>query len=84
MSDAAESQPRAVCQLQAAAGRIESCPELECPFWEDDECVIAGLRSDYEHDPELVQLLLSLRARLASAPRQGWSPLYLLPAKRDR
>jgi hypothetical protein len=72
------------CHLQAAAGRIEACPERACPFWDDGECVIAGLRPDFEHDPGLVQLLLSLRARLADGPSRGWSPLRLLPSGRPR
>ena len=54
-----------LCDLQLAAGRVEPCPEAGCPFWDDGECVVAGLRPDFEHDPELTQVLLSLRNRLA-------------------
>jgi hypothetical protein len=81
MSPPADAHP---CHLQAAAGRVEACPETGCPFWDDGECVVAGLRPDYEHDPELVQLLLLLRTRLAGGQERGWSPLRLLPAERRR
>lgn len=72
----AESRP--ACHLQAAAGRVEACPEQECPFWDDQECVIAALRSDYEHDPDLTQMLLILRERLSTATPRRWPPLHLL------
>jgi hypothetical protein len=69
---------RPVCHLQAAAGRVEACPEQECPFWDDHECVVAPLRSDYELDPDLTQLLLALRAWLRAAPPSRWPPLHAL------
>jgi len=69
---------RRACHLQAAAGREEDCPEQECAFWDDHECVIAPLRSDYELDPDLTQMLLALRARLSAAVPMRWPPLHLL------
>jgi hypothetical protein len=79
MNDQAETH---LCDLQLAACRVEPCTEAGCPFWDEGECVVAGLRPDFEQDPELTHLLLSLRARLA-APQQGdWSPLRLLPPRR--
>lgn len=69
MSDLTETH---LCDLQVAAGRVEACPEAGCPFWDEGECVVAGLRPDFEQDPELTQLLLSLRARLAGPQREGW------------
>jgi|tagenome__1003787_1003787.scaffolds.fasta_scaffold20246878_2 hypothetical protein len=72
-----------LCDLQVSAGRVEACPEAGCcPFWDESECVVAGLRPDVERDPELTQLLLSLRARLARPEHRGWAPLRLLPPRR--
>ncbi|HYW28996.1 MAG TPA: hypothetical protein VE824_04230 [Gaiellales bacterium] len=70
-----------LCDLQLAAGRVEPCPEAGCPFWDDGECVVAGLRPDFEHDPELTQVLLSLRNRLARPEHRDWAPLRLLPPR---
>jgi hypothetical protein len=67
-----------VCHLQAAAGRIEACPEAECPFWDDEKCAIAPLRSDYELDPDLTQLLLALRVWLSAGPSTRWPPPHRL------
>jgi hypothetical protein len=53
------------CHLQDAAGRVEECPGLDCPFWSDGRCVIAGLRLDLGANPDLTHLLLALRARLS-------------------
>ncbi len=53
------------CHLQDAAGRVEECPGLDCPFWSDECCVIAGLRLDLGASPELTHLLLGLRTRLS-------------------
>ena len=52
------------CQLQYAASRVEECPGEECPFWEKDRCLIAGLRLDLGENPDLTHLLLKLRAEL--------------------
>ena len=71
-----------LCDLQLASGRIEPCPEAGCPFWDEGTCVVAGLRPDFEQDPELTHLLLSLRARLAGPEQRDWSPLRLLPPRR--
>ena len=69
------------CDLQMAAGSVEPCPEAACPFWDDGACVVAVLRPDFEHDPDLTQLLLSLRSRLARPKRRDWAPLRLLPPR---
>jgi hypothetical protein len=71
-----------LCDLQVAAGRAEPCPEAGCPFWDEGECIVAGLRPDFEQDPELTQLLLSLRSRIARPDGDGWAPLRLLPPRR--
>jgi hypothetical protein len=72
------TESRPACHLQAAAGRVEDCPEQECAFWDDQKCVIAALRADYEHDPGLTQMLLALRERLSAATPKRWPPLHLL------
>jgi hypothetical protein len=79
MNDQTETH---LCDLQLAAGRVEPCPEAGCPFWDEGECVVAGLRPDFEHDTELTHLLLSLRAKLAGPEHRDWSPLRLLPPRR--
>jgi hypothetical protein len=43
--------------------------------------VVAGLRPDFDQDPELTQLLLSLRNRLARPEHRDWAPLRLLPPR---
>jgi hypothetical protein len=78
---AGATDDRRLCHLQGAAGRVEVCPEAGCPFWDQGACVIAGLRPDFEHDPELVQMLLSLRDRLARPEQREWAPLRLLPPR---
>ena len=45
---------------------------------DDQKCVIAGLRADYEQDAELTQMLLTLRARVSTATPKRWPPLHLL------
>ena len=79
MNDQTETH---LCDLQLAAGRVEPCPEAGCPFWDEGECVVAGLRPDFEHDTELTHLLLSLRAKLAGPEHRDWSPLRLLQPRR--
>lgn len=70
-----------LCDLQLASGRVERCPRARCPFWDEGECVVAGLRADFEQDRELTQLLLSLRNRLARPEQRDWAPLRLLPPR---
>ena len=70
-----------LCDLQLASGRIEPCPEAGCPFWDEGTCVVAGLRPDFEQDPELTQLLLTLRNRLARPDHRDRAPLRLLPPR---
>ncbi len=71
---ATESFP---CRLQLAVGRHETCPGDACPFWQGGVCAVAGLRADVEPRPELAELLLDLRGRLADT--SGWSLLKRLP-----
>jgi len=58
-----------LCTLQDAAGRVEQCPGERCPFWLDETCVIAGLRSDLYRNQTLVSDLLRLRQHLAGERR---------------
>jgi hypothetical protein len=60
---------RMPCQLQYAAGRVEECPGQPCPFWDEDRCVIAGLRVDLGKNSDLTHLLLKLRAELGGHAR---------------
>jgi hypothetical protein len=53
-----------ICQLDAAAGRTTRCPGDACPFWKDNECVVAPLRADLSGNSGLVDLLVGLRASL--------------------
>lgn len=54
-----------LCQLQYAASRVEACPGPVCAFWLDGQCVVGGLRSDLDSNPELVSLLLDVRSQVA-------------------
>jgi hypothetical protein len=68
MSPALDRPESPRCLLQYAAGRIETCPEDACPFWEpggavlDGRCAIEQL--DLRARPELVSWLLVLRKDL--------------------
>ena len=60
-----------LCSLEAAVGKLETCPEGACPFWEPGGAALAG-RCAFEQlevtaDVPLAAWLLELRARLASA-----------------
>jgi len=52
------------CTLKSALGESEPCPGEPCPFWGDDACAIAGLRSDLRGTDGLAGLLLRLREEL--------------------
>jgi hypothetical protein len=60
-----------LCSLEAAVGTHEVCPEGACPFWEpggaalDGRCAFEQL--DVAADAALVEWLLEIRGRLASA-----------------
>jgi len=60
----------ALCTLQYAVGRTESCPGEGCPFWEDEVeigCVVEPIKRQLIEQPELAQHLLELRANLDHA-----------------
>ena len=65
-----------MCQIQDALGRAESCPGAPCPFWDDDRCVVAGLRVDLAATPGLPEFLLRIRNELGAggAARFGLVP----------
>jgi hypothetical protein len=54
------------CQIQEALGRLELCPGEPCPFWEDERCVVAGLRADLGTSPGLADFLLRIRNELGA------------------
>lgn len=66
-----------LCRLQDLAGRVEPCPGVQCPFWEDGgaviapACLLARLPLDLERRPALVQGLLDLRLALDGPERMG-------------
>ena len=70
------------CHLEAAAGYSVDCPGDACPFWTDDTCVIAGLKSDLGGRPDLVRLLARIRDDLGGIPVPPRNPL-LPPGLRD-
>ncbi len=53
-----------VCHIESALGRSETCPGELCPFWQDDGCIVAGLRADLRGTPGLPELLLRIRSQL--------------------
>jgi hypothetical protein len=66
-----------LCQLAAAAGRSERCPGDRCPFWNDEQCVVAPLRADFAQNACLVALLVGLRAKLArEEPGRGFREFH--------
>jgi len=76
MQTEAERTPKA-CPLQDAAGRVEACPGVGCPFWEEGGVVLEGgcaiqrLALDLALRPQLVQSLLEIRLQLDRARRRG-------------
>lgn len=59
------SEPR--CTLHAALGRVDGCPEAECPFWADDACVLHEVKFEILCRPPLAEHLLELRTTLEAA-----------------
>jgi hypothetical protein len=59
------------CQLQYTVGRLEPCPEEQCPFWEPGGAVLEGRcafdQLDVGDNPELASWLLRVRKRLEAA-----------------
>jgi hypothetical protein len=60
-----------LCSLEATVGKLEACPEGECPFWEPGGAVLDG-RCAFEElevtaDAAFAGWLLEIRGRLASA-----------------
>ncbi|TMK77801.1 MAG: hypothetical protein E6G45_08525 [Actinobacteria bacterium] len=58
----------APCHLLDAVDVQEPCPGEQCPFW-DEDCLLAGLRSDMSTNPLLVRFLLGLREDLEDGSR---------------
>ncbi|HKN64542.1 MAG TPA: hypothetical protein VJV76_09460 [Gaiellaceae bacterium] len=60
-----------LCTLETAVGRLETCPEGACPFWEPGGAALAGRcafeQLDVAADSPLAAWLLELRERLAAA-----------------
>jgi hypothetical protein len=60
-----------LCRLQYAVGRVETCPEERCPFWEPGGAVLEGRcvfeRLGASDNPELASRLLRIRKTLESA-----------------
>jgi hypothetical protein len=59
-----------ICALEHALGRVVSCPESDCPFWEPGGAVLPGRcafdRLDLSGRPEVAAELLRIRALLES------------------
>ena len=60
-----------LCSLEATVGKLEACPEGECPFWEPGGAALGGRCAfeelDITADVPLAAWLLELRGRLATA-----------------
>lgn len=65
--DSSRMEPH-LCRIDSALGRSRACPGELCPFWQDDACVIAGLRADLGSTPGLPRLLLTIRTQLGGVP----------------
>jgi hypothetical protein len=65
------SDPTRLCSLEAVVGRLEPCPQGECPFWEPGGAVLGGRCAfeelDITADAPLATWLLEIRGRLASS-----------------
>jgi hypothetical protein len=63
--------PTRLCSLEAAVGKLEACPQGDCPFWEPGGAALEGRCAfdelDITADPPLAAWLLEIRGRLASA-----------------
>lgn len=59
-----------LCRLQYAVGRVETCPEERCPFWEPGGAVLEGRcvseRLGASGNPDLAAWLLRIRKTLES------------------
>jgi len=58
-----------LCEIEKALGRARECPGALCPFWQDGQCVVAGLRADLLGTAGLAELLMGVRTRLDDAQR---------------
>jgi hypothetical protein len=60
-----------LCSLEAAVGKLETCPEDACPFWEPGGAALSGRcafeQLDVAADAALATWLLEIRGRLDSA-----------------
>ena len=54
-----------LCKLQYEVGRVETCPEGRCPFWESSSCAVDGL--DVSGRSDLAAWLLRIRSSLERA-----------------
>ena len=56
-----------ICHLEALVGRNGRCPGESCGFWQTDRgCALASASSELAGRPEVAQLLLEVRDRLAA------------------
>jgi hypothetical protein len=62
-----------LCRLQDEAGRVENCPGVRCPFWEqagragEEGCIFDRVALDLHGHSELAHHLLRLRRTLECA-----------------
>jgi hypothetical protein len=67
----AMEQTTRLCSLKAVVGKVESCPEDRCPFWEPGGAVLGGRCAIAElgvvADAPVATWLLEIREKLAAA-----------------
>ena len=56
-----------ICHLEALVGRNGRCPGESCGFWQTERgCALEAARPELSGRPEVAQLLLEVRDRLAA------------------
>jgi hypothetical protein len=67
------------CELDRRLGRLVPCPGSRCAFWVGTQCVLGGLRADWDANPSLAVMLHRLRNELDPS----WDRSFVPPGLRD-
>jgi hypothetical protein len=68
-----------MCELDRRLGRDVPCPGSNCAFWVGTQCVLGGLRADWDANASLAVMLHRLRNELDPS----WDRSFVPPGLRD-